>query len=327
MTLRVAVIGAGRRGRAHTTAVAACERQGHVVAIADVDEARARDLVATEAPYAALYTDPIAMLHETQPDVVYVTTPPPLHREQTLAALAGGAHVILEKPIALSIAEAEAIGEAAERAGRLIHVCHQLRYGPGVAELRELLSRQTVALTHIWNYRKAPDIPGNWNRSWGGGHVVEWGIHYLDLCRYLMDTEPVEVYARYADQVLRGQPTWDNWDSYSLTVQWANGAVGSYASTYALKPGIDPDVGLAIVAADGKAAFGWDGCTWTTSDEARKWTAERGDLERALTAAFLDAVQTGDTSGLRQSFADAMRTHRLVMAANESATRSEPVRL
>ena len=42
----------------------------------------------------------------------------------------------------------------------------------------------------------------------------------------------------YPDQVLRGQPTWDNWDGYTLSIQWANGAVGSYASTYALRPGL-----------------------------------------------------------------------------------------
>ena len=56
--------------------------------------------------------------------------------------------------------------------------------------------------------------------------------------------------ARYADQVLRGQPTWDNWDAYSVTVQWANGAVGSYASTYALKPGLLSDAGMVIKSTD-----------------------------------------------------------------------------
>src|SRR5436309_1837012 len=104
-----------------------------------------------------------------QPEVVYITTPPSLHKEQTFAALARGAHVVLEKPIALTVREAEEIGEAAARAGRMIHICHQLRYAAGSDAMRALLSGQKVALTHIWNYRKGPDIPGNWNRAWGGG--------------------------------------------------------------------------------------------------------------------------------------------------------------
>lgn len=327
MTLKVAVIGAGRRGHAHTEAIADLEEQARVVGIADVDEGRVRALAGGSAPHATPYTDALAMLRETRPEVVYITTPPPLHREQTIAALAGGAHVVLEKPIALTVEDAEAIGKAAARTGRLIHICHQLRYGPGITELRERLARQPVALTHIWNYRKGPDIPGNWRRSWGGGHVVEWGIHYLDLCRYLLDTEATEVYARYTDQILRGQEGWDNWDGYSLTVQWANGAVGGYASTYALPPGIPASSGLAIVAAEGKAEFGWAGATWTTPDGTTTWEGTRGDGERALSRAFLAAVASGDTGGLRQSFDDAMRTHRLVMAANESALTGRPMRL
>src|SRR5215211_6477427 len=131
MTLRVAVIGAGRRGRTHTSAVADCEDQARVIAIADVDEDRVHDLAATDAPYAQSYLDALAMLRETRPDVVFVTSPPPLHREQTIAALEGGAHVVLEKPIALTVEEVEEIGETAARTGRLVHICHQLRYGPG----------------------------------------------------------------------------------------------------------------------------------------------------------------------------------------------------
>ncbi|HEV2106919.1 MAG TPA: Gfo/Idh/MocA family oxidoreductase [Thermomicrobiales bacterium] len=327
MTLKVAVIGAGRRGMAHTEAVADLEHQAQVVAIADVDQQRAASLIAASAPYAQPHADGLEMLRETEPEVVFITTPPPLHREQTIAALEVGAHVVLEKPIALTVEDAEAIGEAAAKADRLVHVCHQIRYAPGALDLRDLLVGRPVALTHIWNYRKAPDIPGNWSRAWGGGHVVEWGIHYLDLCRYLMQTEAVEVYARYADQVLHGQDGWDNWDAYSLTVQWANGAVCGYASTYALASGIPPSSGLAIVAGGGKAEMSWLDFTWTTLDETKTWPAQRGDGERALASAFFDAVTTGDASNLRQSFDDALRTHRLVLAANQSAVSGKPVRL
>lgn len=327
MALRVAVIGAGRRGGAHAEAVADLEEQARVVGIADTDEGRVRALVGRSAPHATPYTDALAMLREAAPEVVHITTPPPLHREHALAAFAAGAHVVIEKPIALTVEDAEAIGEAAARAGRLVHVCHQIRYAPGMVELKERLAGQPVALTHIWNYRKGPDIPGNWDRAWGGGHVVEWGIHFLDLCRYLLDTEATEVYARYTDQVLLGQPGWDNWDGYSLTVQWANGAVGGYASTYALKPGIPGDSGLAIIAAAGKATCGFAGGSWTTPEGTESWGGKGGDGERELSRAFYRAVADGDRSGIRQSFEDALRTHRLVLAANASAIEGRPVRL
>ncbi len=327
MVLRAAVIGAGRRGTAHTEAVADLENLAQVVGVVDVDEGRAQTLVGRSAPHGKVYTDALTMLKEAQPEVVYITTPPPLHREQALAAFAAGAHVMLEKPIALTVEEADVIGEAADKAGRSVHICHQMRYNPGTAAMRDVLSAQPVALTHIWNYRMAPDIPGNWSRSWGGGHVVEWGIHYLDLCRYLMQTEPVEVYARYTDNVLHGTANWDNWDAYALTVQWANGAVCGYASTYALHPQLAGTSGLAIVAAGGLAELGWNGGTWTTPEGVTTHPGKPGDGERELSRAFLTAVTTGDKSGIRQSYADAVRTHRLVMAANESAATGVPVRL
>ncbi|MGI8913361.1 MAG: Gfo/Idh/MocA family protein [Chloroflexota bacterium] len=327
MALRAAVIGAGRRGLRHSEALATLQDQVHVVAIAEVDVARAKAIVATHAPTATVYADATEMLERTQPDIVYVTTPPPLHREQAVAALRSGAHVVLEKPIALTNEDAEAIGAAARQAGRLVHVCHQLRYVTGSAELRQALANRKVALTHIWNYRPTPDIPGNWDRAWGGGHVVEWGIHYLDLCRYVLDTEPVEVYAQYTDNVLPGAPTWNNWDAYSLTIRWANGAVGSYASTYALSPGIAGASGLVIIAGGGKAEFGWAGSTWTTPDGTQTWKGVSGEGERTLSQTFLAAITTGNSSAVRQSFDDALRTHRLVMAANASALTGTPVRL
>src|SRR5687767_9098166 len=112
MRLRVAVIGAGRRERAHTEAVA------------DLEALAA--LVAASAPHATPFADPLPALAATRPDVVFVTSPPAFHREQAIAALEAGAHVVLEKPIALTVEDAEAIGAAAARTGRLVHVCHQL---------------------------------------------------------------------------------------------------------------------------------------------------------------------------------------------------------
>jgi len=200
-----------------------------VVAVSDVDEGRAR------APAEELggrpYIDWRKMLVEARPDVVYVTSPPPLHAEQAIAALEAGAHVVLEKPIALTMAEAFAIGAAAQRLGRHVQVCQQHRYGTLADRAREALAGRKVALVHSWLYRQTPDIRGNWDRAWGGGHVVEWGIHHLDLCRYLIG-EIESVYAVYGEQVLGGRPDWKNWDGYSVSFRFSSGTVGSMATTF-----------------------------------------------------------------------------------------------
>ena len=76
-----------------------------------------------------------------------------------------------------------------------------------------------MGLFHSYLYRQRPDIRGNWQRSWGGGHVVENQIHPIDLARYLIG-EVRSVYARYAEHVLAGTEDWDNWDSYSVTLEF-----------------------------------------------------------------------------------------------------------
>src|SRR5260370_16160345 len=115
------------------------------------------------------------MGEEVRPDLVYATSPPPLHAEQAIAALEAGAHVVLEKPIALTMPEAFAIGAAAQRMGRHVQVCQQHRYGILADRAREKLSGLPVALVHSWLYRQAPDIRGKWYPASGRGDRSESG--------------------------------------------------------------------------------------------------------------------------------------------------------
>src|SRR5690625_137133 len=117
-SLSVVVFGAGRRGTAHTEAVADLESEAGVVGVSDIDASRAQELVNRSAPHAEATTDSLSLLSKFKPDVVYITTPPEFHLEQTIAALESGAHVVLEKPIALTNHEAEAIADAAKKHDR-----------------------------------------------------------------------------------------------------------------------------------------------------------------------------------------------------------------
>src|SRR5262249_27404680 len=146
-----------------------------------------------------------------------------------------------------TMVEAREIGTVAERNRQHVQVCQQHRYGSLPERAREAVAGRAVALLHSWLYRQTPDIPGNWDRSWGGGHIFEWGIHYLDLWRYLIG-EIESVYAVYGEQVLAGRPGWANWDCYSVSFRMAGGAVGSIVASYAAWPGIPHSSGLDIIA-------------------------------------------------------------------------------
>ena len=299
-----------------------------IAGVYDPDGARASQLAADlgARPFASV---PAAL--ETHPEVVLITSPPAVHAEQTIAALRAGSHVILEKPISLDLQEARAIGAVAAETGRRIHVCQQQRYSLAATRAKAALAGRKVALAHIWLYRQAPDIRANWDRDWGGGHIVEWAIHPLDFCRYVIgDVE--SVFAAYTDQILSeklphepGKTDWRNWDAYSCTLRFACGAVGSVATSYAAPPGLGGGFGLDIVAED--LILRWRGTTLEIQTPAETTVyAEPGDPTVELHRAFYAALH-GDASGIRLEYDDAVETLATVLACNRSNETGGPVRV
>ncbi len=147
------------------------------------------------------YADNQTLLADPELDAVFVATPNALHAPLALRALAAGKHVIVEKPLASSASEAEALIEAAERAGRTLSVAMNQRFLPDSQRLAELV--QSGKLGHVYQakafwYRRA-GIPklGTWfgkKELAGGGALFDIGVHLLDLALFLMNRfDPVSV--------------------------------------------------------------------------------------------------------------------------------------
>jgi predicted dehydrogenase len=295
-----------------------------VVAVCDVDAGRAEQLAGEIG--ARPFADYRQALAEARPEVVYLTSPPPTHTEQALDALAAGCALMIEKPVALTMQEVQRVGVAAREAGKLVVVCQQHRYTPAADRARELLAGRKVGLVHSYLYRQKPDIRGNWRRSWGGGHIVENQIHPIDFARYVLG-EVSCVYAQYGEQVLAGAEDWDNWDSYSVTLRFANGAVGSIATTYAAFPRIPQSSGFDIVAEGVALRYSWGKLDVFYPDGQTETHPTPQDPTITIGHEFLRAVETGDRSRLRQEYADAARSLEVCLAANESAETGQVIRL
>ncbi|MGH2370077.1 MAG: Gfo/Idh/MocA family protein, partial [Chloroflexota bacterium] len=320
---RIAIVGAGRRGIAHGRA-ATRYPNAQIVAVCDPDTARAEQLAGELG--AQPYPNHRAALEAERPEVVYLTSPPPTHTEQALDALDAGCALLIEKPVALEMGQVEQIGRAAEAAGKLVVVCQQHRYSAAADRARELLQGRQVGLFHSYLYRQKPDIRGNWRRSWGGGHIVENQIHPIDLARYLLG-EVSTVFAQYADHVLAGTEDWDNWDSYSVTLRFASGTVGSIATTYAAFPRIPQNSAMDIVADGLVLRYHWGRLEVFSPDGRTESVPVEDDPTATIGREFLRAVETGDRSGLRQDYADAARTLAVCLAANESAETGRVIHL
>lgn len=120
-------------------------------------------------------------------DLVYIATPPFLHHPQAMAALSAGKHVIVEKPLATSVAQAEELIRAAERAGRLVVANLMQRYNPLYDAVHRLISSGALGAPlrgFFENYASDENLPAEhwfWDRHKSGGVFVEHGVHFFDL--------------------------------------------------------------------------------------------------------------------------------------------------
>jgi predicted dehydrogenase len=154
----------GMAGTNRPAAHAAAERFG-IPDIEDVDKLLARDDV----------------------DLVYIATPPFLHHPQALAALEAGKHVICEKPLAMTLAQADALIAAAHKRRRLLSVNLMQRYNPIFEAIKSLIRSAILGdLLHGYfeNYASDENLPREhwfWDRAKSGGIFVEHGVHFFDL--------------------------------------------------------------------------------------------------------------------------------------------------
>ena len=140
------------------------------------------------------YSDVESMLTDTKPDVTVILTPHPSHAEIAVTALSAGSHVLVEKPMAVQVREADAMIAAAEEANRLLAVNFQQRHRPEIEAARQLIANgslgalQRVELVEPWMRPAAYYRSAGWRGTWageGGGVLLNQAPHGLDLLCHL----------------------------------------------------------------------------------------------------------------------------------------------
>jgi predicted dehydrogenase len=139
----VALLGAGRIAAVHL-GFAKQVSNARIVAICDPVAGRAEELAHQKQVSAACFTDLDAMLREAEPSIVHVVTPPTTHADLAIRAMEGGANVLVEKPMAMTVAECDRMIAAARLHGRRICVDHNRLFDPVVQRIRALVDRGVV---------------------------------------------------------------------------------------------------------------------------------------------------------------------------------------
>ena len=220
----VGIMGAGFVGRVHLDAMLAHADVARI-SVAESD-AHQRDLVARDYPAQRAVADHRALLDDRSVDVIDVCLPHDLHHPVVLEALAAGKHVIADKPIANTLAEADEMLAAAGSSGRRFYVALNQRFLPCHQRTRALLEDGFIGppslamLTIVGDERARMSIPGHWKGSWkraGGGALADSGTHIIDLA-HLWFGLPTAVQAHVARHVIEAPDKAD--DTAAVILQY-----------------------------------------------------------------------------------------------------------
>jgi predicted dehydrogenase len=226
--IRIGLIGCGGISRAHARGYLQSPDLFEVVACCDerreLAEERAQQL---NAPVVT--TDYRELLRRDDVDAVDICLPHHLHAEVAIAAAEAGKHVLVEKPIATTLPDADAMIAAAEKAGVVLMVAHNERYMPVYRKAKELvgqgvLGRIFLARADHNQFVRVNDRHWLWHKaSAGGGVLIGSGIHRVDILRWLVG-EVVRVWHR---QLIVPERFSDEVEAASVTIlEFADGALG-----------------------------------------------------------------------------------------------------
>jgi predicted dehydrogenase len=216
----------------------------HLPALATALEARVVAVASRSGDHAAAAaaafdvprwsTDYRELLEDPDVDVIDLCTPNGRHAEMAIAAARAGKHVICIKPLATTLAEADAMVEAARAAGTRLFYAENALFIPALQRAKEIIDEG--ALGEVFRVRAAEGIPGpaaGWSRDpamSGGGAVIDMAVHSLAFLRHIAGAEAAHVYAELGTFVHRDLQVED---TAILTVRFENGVIGQAEDSWA----------------------------------------------------------------------------------------------
>ena len=256
--MRIGLVGYGAWGRMHAGAIARIPEL-ELAAVVCGSEASAT-AAAADLPAVTIHRDFGALLGDPAIDLVDIVAPNHLHAEMAVAALEAGKHVLVEKPMATTLADAERVVAAAERSGSYLGVGLELHVSRQWARVRELIAEGAIGRVRYANLTlfRRPFRPGsgNWRRTRDrvGSWILEEPIHYIDLLLWYFRERglPVEVSADGVASPLGA----GMYDAFSATMRFGDGAYAVFSQCLG---GFEHSLVLEIAGDQGALRTWWRG--------------------------------------------------------------------
>jgi predicted dehydrogenase len=331
--LKYAIVGVGNRGK---SLIRAARATGEVefVAFADPHEP-SRAVAGALLPEARAYAGWEDLLDAVKLDAVIVATPNHRHTDVVLAALDAGAHVLCEKPLALTVDECDLMIEKARATGKVLQVGMELRFAPMFQDLKAMIEQGVIGdVKMAWCHEFRPPFRSGvdgWRLSQRtcGGSLLEKNCHHFDLFNWISGSRPVGVRAVGSNDTIYRQR--DILDRAWVTVEYLDGMHGNlglclFYPRERLEIGfLGSDGSIECFAAEGKTAVA------TRNDETVRRYPSGQDREHAgyehpgeaeQQFAFIRSIRTGEPP---LADGEAAKWSQIVSLAAEQAVRSGSV--
>ena len=309
--MRYALIGCGRISTNHI--LAAKNNHLEIAAVCDILPEAMENLLAKHGleqdSSIARYTDYIKMLDEVKPTLVSIATESGIHGQIALACIDRGIHVIIEKPMAMSMAEADLIIRRSREKHVKVAACHQNRFNVAVQKTRAALEagrfgRLSHGSVHVrWNRNRGYYTQAPWRGTWAqdGGCLMNQCIHGVDLLRWMLGDEVEEVYGVTRQQF---HDYLEAEDVGMAVLKFKNGAIGTIEGTTNVFPK-NLEETLYLFGETGTVKIGgtstnnidvWDFADETEADAANKNLKEAtsnvyGNGHTGLFADMMEAIE------------------------------------
>jgi predicted dehydrogenase len=323
--LTVGLLGAGMIAGVHAWAYR--ESPGvRLVAVADPVPGKAERIA---EQYGAAVVPDLDGLLALGVDVVDVCTPPTAHADATIAALEAGRHVLCEKPVTRTMADARRVLAAAEAAPGLLSIGQVARYAPDHRAAYDIATSGEIGEVRMLTHSTTTSLPGWSEAGWladpatSGGPLLDQGVHSFDYANWLIGSPPVRVHCMAADSGA-GPATYT-----VATVRYENGAIAHVECSWAHPASRGFKLSAEVVGTEGRVSWRNDdlmGGVLHPREGDTEWWDVLGDREftRELSA-FFDAVRTGGPAPVPAT--GAVESLRTALGALESARTGRTVDL
>ena len=343
--MRYALIGCGRIATNHIKA--AVNNKLEIAAVCDIVPEKMEQLLAKHGlekeTYIARFIDYKDMLAAVRPDFVSIATESGKHAEIVLYCIDHGIHVIVEKPMAMSMKDADEIVRRSQEKNVKVAACHQNRFNIAVQKMRQAVEKGRFGkLSHgsihvRWNRNHDYYDQAKWRGTWAqdGGALMNQCIHGIDLFRWMLGGEVDTIYAQTRQQ-------FHNYleceDLGMAVVTFKNGAIGTIEGTTNVYPQ-NLEESLYLFGETGTVKLGgkstnnidvWDFADETEADKANKGLEEvtsnvYGNGHTSLYADMITAIEED-----RAPYVDAVAGRNaveMILAIYKSAATGQPVKL